>query len=208
MHQSSMEAMGRFLTDHLDDQRGQPLAILDVGSMDVNGSYRTLFDDPAWTYTGIDAAAGDGVDLVLADPYDWADLADESFDVVISGQVFEHIEFPWVTILEVARVLRPGGLVCIIVPAGGYEHRYPVDCWRYYPDGARALAHWADLDVLVAETSWTPTGEYTDDSAGWQDTVLVARKRDGRPRPASRTKTAVLRRITGFQAHRHQTATP
>lgn len=204
MHQSSLEAMARFVKEDLADRRGRPLQVLDVGAMDVNGSYRQFFDDPAWAYTGLDMEAGNGVDVVLPQPYDWSALNDDSFDVVISGQAFEHIEFPWVTILEVARVLRPGGLLCLIVPSGGYEHRYPVDCWRYYPDGVRALAHWADLDVVRADTAWEPTGDYVDDSAQWADTVLVARKR-----PAAavhKAKSEVLRRVSRFQANRRQTA--
>ena len=205
MHQSSMAAMSRFVATHLPARRGAPLAVLDVGSMDVNGSYRTLFDDPAWTYTGVDMAAGAGVDKVLAGPYDWSSIESSSFDVVVSGQAFEHIEYPWVTILEVARVLRPGGLVCIIVPSGGYEHRYPIDAWRYYPDGIRALAQWADLDVLRAETAWEPTGEYSDDSALWADTVLVATKR--RPKPPAAAKAELLRRVTRLQARRRQSVT-
>ena len=205
MHQSSMQAMARFVEQHLASRRGRPLSVLDVGSMDVNGSYRTLLDDPAWTYTGLDMAAGPGVDVVLAGPYDWSVVASSSFDVVISGQAFEHIEFPWVTILEVARVLRPGGLVCIIVPSGGYEHRYPLDAWRYYPDGVRALARWADLDVISAETSWQPAAEYSDDSALWADTVLVATKR--RASAQATAKTEALRRLTRFQATRRQSVT-
>ena len=39
MHKSSMDAMRRFVTDHLASFEGKPLQILDVGSMDVNGSY-------------------------------------------------------------------------------------------------------------------------------------------------------------------------
>ncbi len=206
MHASSMEAMGHFVRGHLADRRGAPLAVLDVGSMDVNGSYRTLFDDPQWSYTGMDAAPGAGVEVVLESPYDWSGLASAGFDVVVSGQAFEHIEFPWVTILEVARVLKPGGLFCMLVPSGGYEHRYPLDCWRYYPDGARALAHWADLDVVHAVTNWEPREDYPDDSALWKDTVLVARKpdRDGARSAKAHVKQEALRRLTVLQAGRRQ----
>lgn len=204
MHQSSLEAMARFVEEELGDRRGQALQILDVGSMDVNGSYRQFFDDPAWTYTGVDMEAGPGVDAVLPQPYDWSGLADSAYDVVVSGQAFEHIEFPWVTILEVARVLRPGGLLCLIVPSGGHEHRYPLDCWRYYPDGIRALAHWADLDVVRADTAWEPRRDYTDNSARWADTVLVARKRP--TSAANQAKATILRRVSRFQANRRQSA--
>lgn len=202
MHQSSMEAMADFVQEFLEPWRGKPLNVLDVGSMDVNGSYRVLFDDPAWQYTGVDAEAGMGVDLVLTRAYRWNRLESAEFDVVISGQAFEHIEFPWVSMLEVARVMKPGALLCVLVPSGGYEHRYPLDCWRYYPDGIAALARWADLDVLSARTNWTPRQDYRDDSALWQDTILVARKRNDKATQLNRMKTLALRLVMRLQAER------
>jgi SAM-dependent methyltransferase len=199
-----MRAMGKFVSAHLAAYRGKPLRILDVGAMNVNGSYRELLTDANWQYTGVDMAAGPGVDLVLPSPYDWSGLQSACYDVVISGQAFEHIEYPWVTILEVSRVLKPGGIVCVIAPSGGYEHRYPVDCWRYYPDGMAALARWADLDVVSCITDWSPQEPYDDGSAVWQDTVLVARKRGSGWRTT--IKAALLRRVNTFQATRRQLA--
>lgn len=206
MHQSSMAQMEQFVDRHLTDRRGRPTNVLDLGAMDVNGSYRVYFDDPAWTYRGADASPGPGVDLVLSDPYDWRTVPSGSVDVLVTGQTFEHVRFPWASILEVRRVLRPGGLLCLLVPAGGYQHRYPVDCWRYYPDGVAALAAWADLEVLEAATSWTPEGEWTDDSAVWQDTRLVARRPvlHGRHRVQNELKHAALRRLTGAHALRQE----
>lgn len=208
MHQSSMAAMARFVTEHLDARRHEALRILDVGSMDVNGSYRTLLDAPTWSYTGLDLAPGAGVDVIVDQPYTWSNLGRGSFDVVVSGQAFEHFEFPWVSMVEVARVLRPGGLACLIVPSGGYEHRYPLDCWRYYPDGIAALARWADLEVVSATTNWEPGNDWVDDSEVWRDTVLVARKPHRPQRLANRVKTEALRRLGAFQAARRQAIPP
>jgi SAM-dependent methyltransferase len=208
MHQSSMAAMSTFVADHLAGRRHESLRILDVGSMDVNGSYRTFFDAPNWTYTGLDLAPGAGVDIVVDQPYRWSSLRPASYDVVVSGQAFEHFEFPWVSMVEVARVLRPGGLVCLVVPSGGYEHRYPLDCWRYYPDGIAALARWADLEVVSATTNWEPGEDWADDSSLWKDTVLVARKRLAPPTRANRVKGEALRRIGAFQASRRQNIPP
>src|SRR6478672_10719054 len=47
----------------------KPLRVVDIGSYDVNGSYRTLFGNPAWSYQGVDLEAGPGVDIVLKSPY-------------------------------------------------------------------------------------------------------------------------------------------
>jgi hypothetical protein len=68
MHLSSMEAMQGFVDYYLDARKGERLRVLDVGSMDVNGTYRTLFDQSAWSYTGLDLEPGSGVDCVLESP--------------------------------------------------------------------------------------------------------------------------------------------
>ena len=164
--------MTGFCKDYLSSARHDALTIYDLGSMDVNGSYRPIFENPNWRYIGIDMAPGPNVDVVLGNPYRWREIAGRSADVLISGQAFEHIEYFWITMLEVARVLKPGGFCCIIAPSGGPEHRYPVDCWRFYRDGAAAMAKFARikvLDIAVHE----PRGGYPDLSDRWCDTMLV-----------------------------------
>ena len=175
MHESSLFHMTRFRDKFLESKQSQALLIADLGSYDVNGSYRPLFECPSWRYLGLDVSAGPNVDIVLSDPYCWRGLASNSVDVVISGQAFEHIEFFWLTALELSRVLRPGGLCCLIAPSSGFEHRYPVDCWRFYCDGMRALMKYAGLEVLDVYTNRQAEG-WQDDSGKWQDSVVVARQ--------------------------------
>ena len=176
MHASSYEKMLKFRDQHLSAKVGMTLDILDVGAMDVNGSYRPIFEQAGWRYRGADLEPGRNVDIVLADPYKLDGVATNSLDVVISGQALEHMPRFWMFMLEVFRCLKPNGLCCIIAPAGGYEHRYPVDCWRFYPDGMIAAAEFARLQPIEVMTDWTPRDGYPDDSKVWQDSVLVARK--------------------------------
>lgn len=194
MHITSYDAMSRFVADHLESSRGRRLEILDVGSQDVNGSYRPLFGDPAWRYIGADMVAGKNVDIVLRDVYSWRALRSASFDVVVSGQTLEHVEYPWMTVMEVARVLKPAGICCLIAPSAGREHRYPLDCWRFYADGVRALARYAALDVVEAYTFHDES-----DSSGapnlWHDTVLVATKTPS-PSPATSLVVAARRALS------------
>ena len=80
--------------------------------------------------------------------YSWP-VDDESFDVVISGQCIEHVEDTHAWIKEVARVVKKGGIVCVIGPWSCPEHRYPLDCWRIFPDGMKFLFEkMAGLTVL------------------------------------------------------------
>lgn len=171
MHRSSLEHVQRLVGRYLDPARR--LEIIDIGSYDVNGSYKGFFDAPGWRYTGVDLVAGPNVDVVLTSPYRLP-FRSFSVDVIVSGQAFEHIEFFWLTWLEMARVLRPGGHVFLLAPSRGPEHRYPQDCWRFYPDGYRALARYGALELLEVSTDWEPHA--SEDSAPWGDTVGVFRQ--------------------------------
>ncbi len=171
MHVSSYQHMQDVVARYLSAQ--QPLSVVDIGAYDVNGSYRSLFGNAGWSYVGIDLEAGPGVDIVLTSPYRLP-FASGSVDVVISGQAFEHIEFFWMTWLEMVRVLKPGGMIFLIAPSRGPEHRYPQDCWRFYPDGYRALAKYGECELVEVSTDWEPHPD--PGSSDWGDTLGVFRK--------------------------------
>ena len=155
MHKTSYQHMARAVETYLAPKTGSPLTILDVGSYDVNASYRPLFNKSGWMYQGVDIAAGPNVDVVLNSVYDFP-FEKNSIDVIVSGQTFEHVEFFWLTWQEMVRILKPGGHIILIAPSRGQEHRYPVDCWRFYPDGFRALGKLGGLEVLEVHTDWLP----------------------------------------------------
>ena len=181
MHLSSLEKMQSFVAKYSSHFSESNNKVLDVGSHDINGSYRQIFSSDIWEYTGLDLCEGKNVDYVPDDPYRWERIKDESFDLVVSGQVLEHSEYFWLVFEEIKRVLKPGGLTCIIVPSSGPEHKHPVDCWRFYPDGMRALCKYVGLEVLLVDTDWEPE-ENEDGSHLWKDTILIAHKIQGSPK--------------------------
>ena len=144
MHDNSMMLMDNFLRLHW---RGG-MTVLDVGSRqtrDKHRTYRELIPDEM-CYTGIDIKAGTNVDKVV-EPYRW-DIPSRCFDIVISGQVLEHSARFWDLFAEMARVLKVGGVMCVIAPAVASCHKYPADCWRFMPDGMAALGEMAGLRTL------------------------------------------------------------
>lgn len=152
MHNSSMKRMYYFFKKYL--KRNDK--VLDVGSAMVQkdktiNSYRSIILNDFADYTGLDLEPGKNVDIVVKDPYDWKEIKDNTYDIVISGQMLEHSEFFWKAFEEMARVLKPGGYMCVIVPKYHLTHRYPVDCWRFLPDGMRALAKYAKIKCLFAD---------------------------------------------------------
>jgi len=174
MHLSSYQNMQYFVKKYLDSLRKSKINILDVGSCDVNGTYRDLFKNKNWNYTGLDMERGKNVDIVPDNKYEWREIKDLQFDVVVSGQAFEHIEFFWLTIKEISRIMKNNAFLCIIAPSSGYEHKYPVDCWRFYPDGMRSLAKYANLKTLEAFADWNNKDKIIDEV--WKDCVLIAQK--------------------------------
>lgn len=62
---------------------------------------------------------GNNVNIVVSDIYNWFEVEDNSYDVIISGQLFEYLEFFWLIMSEIERVLKSRGFVCIIVPSSG-----------------------------------------------------------------------------------------
>ncbi len=177
MHESSYAKMASFLETYREElfAAGAP-SILEIGSKSYEGqpSYRELMD-PSVRYTGLDLEHGKNVDLVPSGAYLWPELADDLFDLCISGQTFEHNPFFWVTACEVARVLKPGGLCCIIAPGAGPVHRYPIDCYRFYPDSWAAMCHLAGLEPLEVYYETDGMADLVS-GAEWRDTMLIARK--------------------------------
>ena len=133
MHKAAYEAM-----DGMLNRVAWPRAkVLDVGSLDINGSFRPLCEQRGWIYLGLDVVPGKNVDVV-ASPFSYP-FENGDFDIVISGSTMEHVTAVWRWIPELARVLRPGGLLALTTHMAFPEHRHPVDCWRVLPDGIRYL---------------------------------------------------------------------
>ena len=174
-----------FANTYLEGRRG--LNILDVGSYNVNGNYRDIFEQKGHRYIGLDMEEGPNVDIKPNSTYEWDEIVDDSYDVVVSGQAFEHIEYFWVIMEEMVRVTKKDGLICIIAPQGFEEHRYPVDCWRFFTDGMVALARYCNLELLHAHTNRAPSkAEKKWYSEKCADTMLIARKNySGRTRRVS-----------------------
>lgn len=139
MHNTAMQYGQLFFETYVTEPHGA--TIVDLGSQDVNGSLRSVAPAEA-KYVGVDFEDARGVDVVISDPYSLP-FEDESIDVCVSSSCFEHSEFFWLVFLEVMRILKPTGLFYLNVPSNGDFHRYPVDCWRFYPDSGIALQNWA-----------------------------------------------------------------
>jgi SAM-dependent methyltransferase len=134
MHSESLQMMAQAL----ERAQGVGLRVLDVGAFDVNGTYRPIVEGRGWTYTGLDVREGPNVDIVTEHLYKYPFKAGE-FDIVISGNAAHNVERPWKWVPELVRVLKPGGLLVVVTIWRWGVNGYPVDYWRFLPDGLRVL---------------------------------------------------------------------
>lgn len=193
MHDSALDKLKTFRTAYLAAFEQEPLAVLDVGSAIADVTHdcnRTVMENPRWTLRGLDIEAAPNVDLVVAEPYDWAEIPSASVDVITCSQVFEHAEYFWITMLEIGRVLKVNGVAFINAPGSGPLHRFPVDCWRFYDDAFPALARYAALDLVESQVQWAPAYRK---SLKWRDATAILQ----RPERDPATERAVALRTAG-----------
>ncbi len=74
----------------------------------------------------------------------------ETFDIVVSANVAEHVREVWTWMRELTRVCKKGGLVITINPVSFPYHEAPVDCFRIYPEGMQAIYNYAGLSVELS----------------------------------------------------------
>jgi len=169
MHHTANLNLDTFFEHYLNDK--EDLHIVEIGAADSDIRRRKR---ESWTWSGMDLHQAQSVEHVLnpEDPYNFPFQANE-VDVVVSANTFEHVEMFWLTWTEAIRILKPTGIFYMTAPSNGNFHRYPVDCWRYYPDSPYALKKWGHrngylgCDVLETYTSKQNTDVWNDHVAIW-----------------------------------------
>lgn len=129
-----------------------PLAVDGVRCLDVgcgDRPYEYLFTHGS--YTGIDVMdSGRPINMKQSDHFYDGNVfpfQNDSFDMVISPQVLEHVPDPLVMLKEMARVCKPGGGVVISLPFVYQEHEEPFDYFRFTRFGIEELLGKAGLRV-------------------------------------------------------------
>lgn len=133
---------------NLSKKEIQGARILEVGSRDVNGSLRPIYE--IWRpqeYIGVDIQAGAGVDLICNAKQLVQTFGENSFDIVFSTEMLEHI-FNWrKAISNIKRVCKPEGIIFITTVIIGFPfHEYPYDFWRFEIEDMKKI--FSDCDIL------------------------------------------------------------
>ncbi len=106
-------------------------AVLEVGSRARSGNTYRWFLPKEARYTGFDVIPGENVDI-LGDAHRLSDfLPRESFDIVYSIAVFEHIMMPWKVAVEMNKVMKLGAVGFVLSHQTWPLHEEPWDFWRF-----------------------------------------------------------------------------
>lgn len=94
------------------------VSVLDIGSLDINGNNRYLFEN--YTYIGVDIGEGKNVDIV-SKGHEFK--PGRKFDVVISTECFEHDQHWKDTVRNCIDLTKSGGLfIFSCATTGRHEH--------------------------------------------------------------------------------------
>lgn len=93
--------------------------------------------DAGWNYKGLDAVAD-----LCALPF-----ALGTFDAALNIVTLEHLRQPGRALQEMARVLKPGGVLLLVAPLEWEVHQAPHDYYRYTRHGLDYLLREAGLEV-------------------------------------------------------------
>ncbi len=123
--------------------------IIDAGAGECQ--YKSLFEH--LKYIAVDLCVGDDKwDFSCVDikaPLHSIPLPDRTADVILCAEVLEHVPNPHEVLVELARLLKPGGRLYISVPFSAREHQIPHDYFRYTQYGLKYLIEQAGLEVLA-----------------------------------------------------------
>ena len=173
MHQSSLDNMERVI-HHLAPYLDKENDIFDLGGGGkLERSYKSLWKDWTKEYFIGDIVDAPSVTHLLKQPYLIPEV-NERFDIVVSGQTLEHIANPFKIFDELLRVLKPNGIIVIIVPSAGPRHDKK-DYFRFMDDAFEGMVEESKYDIKVIK-------DFVDHSAGdfrsqkWKDHVFVGQK--------------------------------
>jgi SAM-dependent methyltransferase len=150
-----------FFIEHTEPNEFSGKKVLEVGSKYVNGSVRPFIE--RWLkpkeYIGIDIEPGKYVDLVLPAERIVSYFGRESFDVVISTEVLEHVRDWRLVVNNMKEVLRPGGYIYITTRSRGFPyHGYPYDFWRYEIEDMERI--FSDFEIILLERDHMAPGVF------------------------------------------------
>jgi SAM-dependent methyltransferase len=133
---SKLAGHSRYLQYLAEIGNHKGLRILEIGSREVTGKSdaRKRFSNAE--YIGFDFYPGPNVDVV-GDAHRLSQyFGDQKFDIIYSSAVFEHFAMPWLVATEIAKLLKPGGIIFVETHFSFGSHERP---WHFFQFSDMAL---------------------------------------------------------------------
>lgn len=156
MHQNSKLIFKKYAIEYFLPRK----KILEIGPDDLPSSYQMIVKENSLQWDTLDIMPGRNITFVASNEYSFP-IPDESYDIVLSGNVIEHVRKIWLWVKELSRVCKTGGYIITINPVSWPYHEAPVDCWRIYPEGMRILYDEANIKTILARWESLEIGNYS-----------------------------------------------
>jgi SAM-dependent methyltransferase len=149
-----------FGAKNLDKTEINGKRVIEVGCCDFNGSIRPLIE--SWQpseYIGVDILEHPSVDIICSVEKLEERFDKESFDVVISTEMIEHVRNWKLAISNLKNVCKPGGSILITTRSYGYPyHGYPNDFWRFEIEDLKQI--FSDCEICALESDYQMPGVF------------------------------------------------
>src|SRR5690242_15319355 len=123
---SFMHANSKLLFSKYAVSLFQPgMRVLEIGPDRVPSSYRAMVPAEKLQWDTLDIVNSPSLTYPNSELYRFP-IPNDFYDVVLSGQVIEHVARIWRWMRELARVAKPGGIVLTINPVSWPYHEHPV----------------------------------------------------------------------------------
>jgi len=180
----TIQQLQKFILDYRENHSGE-LTLLHVGAGPKPDP--KLLDGYKVTRTDLHVQTHNTIKMDVCEPFPFKD---ESFDVIYSNNVFEHLHYPWITGSECSRVCKSGGLNVHLAPFSWRYHPVPEDYFRYshvgfvslFPNSKTLLSGY-DLSIRRKDVRGIYENKSDavplDDLGGWREhweTLVVLRK--------------------------------
>jgi SAM-dependent methyltransferase len=152
-----LKSMSKELPSYIHKPFTKGGLMLDLGCGDA--SYRLNFEHLGFNYVGLDYSSEQAT--LLGDAHALP-FKDESFELVFSRSVFEHLQYPFVAVDEAYRVLKPNcrflGSVAFLEPFHGRSFYHPTHfgLFNYFKQAGFSIEYISPnpkWDVLTAQAA-------------------------------------------------------
>jgi len=122
MHTNSRLLFEKYATDYFNSNT----RILEIGADNIPSTYRKIIKGDNIIWDTIDLQEREGFTYVSNSEYSYP-IESNTYDIVLSGQVFEHVRKPWRWMKELERFCKVGGVYGIVFRIL-FKFGYPIEC--------------------------------------------------------------------------------